>query len=295
MNNNPAECRICFDDTNNENDPLIVPCNCDGSSRYIHRNCLETWRETNINNDAYTACRECLYNYSIEFTYPQEELACSTRTLFHFAKSTTWMTVNIWVFMLGLFTRTLGKFIPHISLFFLPTNHTDKQSLQEMLEEDSLLEIFYYYAWLIFCFTIISYFLFAGYIINKQKRKCLIWKKFIAKYILYLMGSTHFIYIFFLLKNGDINTGIITFETYINAETVLSTVNYMIFINLIYHYNLLITNINKQNMGYVENRENNQTVMINIENSSEEAEEVETTDVEEEEEETIYQCLENIV
>ena len=155
-----------------------------------------------------------------------------------------------------------------------------------MLEKDSLLEILYYYAWLVFCFTIISYILLAIYITNKQNRKLFIWKKFILKYFIYFFGSLHFIYLFLLFQGGSPYTENIIFETYVNGETILSSANYMIFINLLSHYNALIMNINRQNLGYVENREASTLVILNIEDSQEEEEE--------EGQATIYQCLESI-
>ena len=33
------KCRICFE----SNNPLIVPCDCKGSIRFIHQECLKTW------------------------------------------------------------------------------------------------------------------------------------------------------------------------------------------------------------------------------------------------------------
>ena len=282
------ECRICFESTNTENNPLIVPCNCNGSSRYIHRICLETWREANVNNDAYITCRECLYKYNIEFTHSPEEFICRSQTLFHFSRYGVWMSINAWIFLMGLFIRTIDKFIPYGSIEILPTNYTNKKTLKKMLEEDSLLEILYYYAWLVFCFTIISYILLAIYITNKQKRKLFIWKKFILKYFIYFFGSLHFIYLFLLFQAGSPYTENIIFETYVNGEIILSSTNYMIFINLLSHYNALITRMNRINLGYVENREEPTLVILNNEDNQEEDEEDETDEA------TIYQCLESI-
>lgn len=36
-------CRICFDDSNSESDPLISPCACSGSMSGIHLKCLKKW------------------------------------------------------------------------------------------------------------------------------------------------------------------------------------------------------------------------------------------------------------
>jgi len=37
-------CRICFDHEDDEDNPLISPCNCTGSQKYIHSKCLKTWQ-----------------------------------------------------------------------------------------------------------------------------------------------------------------------------------------------------------------------------------------------------------
>jgi len=37
-------CRICLQsDAQDENNMLISPCKCSGSSKYVHKNCLEEW------------------------------------------------------------------------------------------------------------------------------------------------------------------------------------------------------------------------------------------------------------
>ena len=44
-----AICRICLDgDLKDEPDnPLISPCNCSGSMKYVHLECLATWTNNN--------------------------------------------------------------------------------------------------------------------------------------------------------------------------------------------------------------------------------------------------------
>ena len=46
----PLKCRICFSEGNFEDkNPLISPCNCTGSVKYIHLNCLRKWLTSKIN------------------------------------------------------------------------------------------------------------------------------------------------------------------------------------------------------------------------------------------------------
>ena len=56
-------CRICFeeDDINN----MIYPCRCSGTSKFIHKECLNQWRTLCNNSDAFYKCFECNYKYNI--------------------------------------------------------------------------------------------------------------------------------------------------------------------------------------------------------------------------------------
>jgi len=59
-------CRICLeDDLPNE---MIAPCSCKGSSKWVHRICLDHWRATNPDSIAFSKCTECLTNYRMEAT-----------------------------------------------------------------------------------------------------------------------------------------------------------------------------------------------------------------------------------
>ena len=42
-------CRICYGEDDNEENPLLQPCTCSGSMKYIHLNCLKTWINTSVN------------------------------------------------------------------------------------------------------------------------------------------------------------------------------------------------------------------------------------------------------
>ncbi|SBS81905.1 FHA domain protein, putative [Plasmodium ovale] len=46
-------CRICLCEYENDNNPLISPCKCKGSMKYVHLNCLRTWMRgrLNVRND----------------------------------------------------------------------------------------------------------------------------------------------------------------------------------------------------------------------------------------------------
>lgn len=55
-------CRICYDDTESKKNPLIYPCNCCGTTKWIHKECLLKWIETSDNLN----CPQCKYKYVIK-------------------------------------------------------------------------------------------------------------------------------------------------------------------------------------------------------------------------------------
>ena len=44
-------CRICQNNSNSKENPLLSPCICKGSMKYIHRDCLNKWRLYNKDNE----------------------------------------------------------------------------------------------------------------------------------------------------------------------------------------------------------------------------------------------------
>ena len=60
------ECRICLDDC--EQNDMISPCLCRGTSKYVHRKCLNQWMISNTNQNAGSKCQECNFEYIKETT-----------------------------------------------------------------------------------------------------------------------------------------------------------------------------------------------------------------------------------
>lgn len=59
-------CRICFEHGNDES-PLISPCRCSGSVRYIHEECLKTWLVSQDGDLAEGKCELCKTKYIMTF------------------------------------------------------------------------------------------------------------------------------------------------------------------------------------------------------------------------------------
>lgn len=71
LNIEEKECRICFEEETID-EPFISPCRCSGTSKFVHRKCLEQWRYQSDNRDSYEMCMECRYHYKFLNEYPYE-------------------------------------------------------------------------------------------------------------------------------------------------------------------------------------------------------------------------------
>ena len=60
-------CRICLE----TNGILFSPCLCNGTMKYVHETCLDTWRKLSINVLSYTHCEQCNYAYRFKSTFLQ--------------------------------------------------------------------------------------------------------------------------------------------------------------------------------------------------------------------------------
>jgi hypothetical protein len=67
-------CRFCYEPKLSQTDPLITPCKCIGSVRYVHLQCLKQWRFATTNPDFATKCQLCLTNFRIPVRHPLETI-----------------------------------------------------------------------------------------------------------------------------------------------------------------------------------------------------------------------------
>lgn len=61
-------CRVCHADSATGDDPLLSPCLCDGSVRWVHRSCLDEWRV--LSNRGGMHCELCGFVYLYEMERP---------------------------------------------------------------------------------------------------------------------------------------------------------------------------------------------------------------------------------
>ncbi len=59
-------CRFCWDSKNSKQNPLIEPCECRGSLRFVHTSCLLRWRTINPARNG-LICLLCMEPYHEEY------------------------------------------------------------------------------------------------------------------------------------------------------------------------------------------------------------------------------------
>ncbi len=59
-------CRICFEKESKKN-PLISPCLCEGSIKYVHQSCLKNWINISKIKPELSKCEICNFKYNIRF------------------------------------------------------------------------------------------------------------------------------------------------------------------------------------------------------------------------------------
>uniref|UniRef100_A0A7S1PRF6 RING-CH-type domain-containing protein n=1 Tax=Alexandrium catenella TaxID=2925 RepID=A0A7S1PRF6_ALECA len=70
-----AQCRLCFEGEGGEFGELIAPCECIGTSLWVHRTCLNQWRYhgQTVNNEAMSHCPTCRFQYELYCTFDPED------------------------------------------------------------------------------------------------------------------------------------------------------------------------------------------------------------------------------
>eukprot|EP00917_Polyrhabdina_sp_WS-2016_P029375 GHVP01062610.1.p1 GENE.GHVP01062610.1~~GHVP01062610.1.p1 ORF type:complete len:538 (+),score=93.58 GHVP01062610.1:24-1616(+) len=77
-----ASCRFCYDPEEDPDNPLVVPCNCSGSLKYIHLACIRMWLQTRLQATSHTMfwrplqCETCheTFRSKIYFTRNNEKV-----------------------------------------------------------------------------------------------------------------------------------------------------------------------------------------------------------------------------
>tara|TARA_Y100000590_G_C15572514_1_gene959155 strand:- start:148 stop:1059 length:912 start_codon:yes stop_codon:yes gene_type:complete len=242
------ECRICFESFETLENRFIYPCYCSGSSKYVHYKCLERWRTENRENDAFFRCRECHARYNIKYKNKIETFRFSQEILFIIRKCINFFYLNMCFVFLGNTSRILDKYTGYVFLqnvYFIKPN----KNFLQLIKEDTIYGISFYYAYMINCVAMIFYIFFFYVISQKVYNQCLYWKKMWRPIFSSFILSSHFFYLFYIL-NLDKHSGA---ETFLNLETLFSVLTLYLLGALLIIHNTLIDKINLENPSLILN------------------------------------------
>jgi len=78
-----AMCKICLSETQEEDDPLLSPCHCTGSVKYVHLKCIQNWVQSKLNTQEQKnivtifwkslSCELCKQKLSLKFHFNNKE------------------------------------------------------------------------------------------------------------------------------------------------------------------------------------------------------------------------------
>ena len=217
------QCRICLDEDEIVN--LVSPCNCSGTSKYIHAECLNTWRDQNINSPHYNVCIDCRANY--KYTINSKELIIINNN----------NTTIIYFSILVVFTLLFSSNYNTITDIF---DSIKNRNITQILDNNND----YYY--IMFSVIISNYlinclfFLFSSLLLLKINNK----KKYLSKiYVnkLYNIIKLLYIFIFYI---------IFSIKMFVSICFILVFVDYMNCEYYIQKHNNILNEINHNNLEY---------------------------------------------
>tara|TARA_B110001452_G_C15202619_1_gene417285 strand:+ start:136 stop:1236 length:1101 start_codon:yes stop_codon:yes gene_type:complete len=94
-------CRICLETDAPDDDPLIAPCRCSGSMKWVHRKCLNEWRAQEQVPLSFTHCPQCKFQYRTELDEGEKTFKNLKLTVF-VARDTIGLFLLVQAFLAGV-------------------------------------------------------------------------------------------------------------------------------------------------------------------------------------------------
>jgi E3 ubiquitin-protein ligase DOA10 len=100
-----AACRFCFEGSE-LNNPLVNPCKCIGSMKYVHLQCIKKWRKHTTNLEWVRRCQLCLEDYEIVLLCLKEDAPHQVPFLHLLTKRHFVVSCMLYYFHLTFLTNT---------------------------------------------------------------------------------------------------------------------------------------------------------------------------------------------
>ena len=189
------ECRICFE--NGEIGDLISPCNCRGSTQWVHQKCLNEWRHTNQNARSSRQCEICLFNYIISYAGEKETYFININTYkFRFPFFEIFCSI-ILTFFFGNVVMLIDSYFDYQSLKDFQLQRLDNKTI---ITDNNWFLWIYYQGLGTFVLNILFYFLMSSLMLSSVIRKRVYFRKMLCSYICSMVYTMNFIFLIYLSK-----------------------------------------------------------------------------------------------
>ena len=226
------QCRICLE----SGGTLISPCLCNGTSKYVHYECLEKWRYTTDNEEAKIKCMECNAKYIVVNKHKKEIMFINREKNFVLKHR----IIQFFLGMVVVFCNLAIDFsIGKPSLKFL--NYMYPSNITTIVQENTVNILLYYnlYGFSLLYFLVFLFFTIVQLAFIYQKLKY--FKK--TSFILFtcLILSCSYIYYYFIFLFNE--------YLYLYFGLLVPLFNIFLFDVLVVKHNNTIKDLNKNNVN----------------------------------------------
>lgn len=151
--NTTETCRICLEEDSIDN--MLHPCKCTGSSKYVHKGCLNEWRNITTNRDNQYKCEICNYRYKV--TPSRENRTCFVKTVL--SPNCFYVLMNIFAYLLSLILQAIDS-----------NNNLIRYIYQSKQNDSREISMIYWIISLGFCLLILIVYLIVGMMTIKNKK-----------------------------------------------------------------------------------------------------------------------------
>lgn len=195
MSEEKKECRICFDGEI-DGDSLISPCKCKGTSAFIHKSCLNNWRQFNIGREPWTKCMECHAKYIISRKYPFENFLykqISKLPILYFGESTIGFSGALLIWCIEYNTDYLAIKMLNFG------NNPKYDYIIEDIRNDEFLPQMFYYCYTFFLQSIFFHIFFLYNVYYHIKTKNIYFEKIKPLFYCSILFCFNFLYLYYCL------------------------------------------------------------------------------------------------
>jgi len=104
-------CRFCLSDDNERINPLLSPCLCAGTMKFVHRNCLTQWRTVAPFDRFKVNCQLCNTPYNLQHRWLMEHIPVSNHIWDNFLNQTFLITIFVHYIHLLVISQYFYMFI----------------------------------------------------------------------------------------------------------------------------------------------------------------------------------------